>query len=58
MVAEETILLREWNQCLSLIWFDESMTPVRERWDENEDSEPLLAELDGTLPWPSRSRRR
>ena len=58
LVAEEAILLREWKQCLSLIWFDESMTPVRERWDEDEDREPLLTELDGTLPWPSRSRRR
>ena len=58
LVAEESILLREWNQCLSLIWFDESLTPVRERWDEEEDNEPLLTELDGTLPWPSKSRRR
>ena len=58
LVAEEAILLREWNQCLSLIWFDESLTPVRERSDEDEDNEPLLTELDGTLPWPSKSRRR
>ena len=58
LVAEETILLPEWNQCLSLIWFDESLTPVRERWDEDEDKEPLLKELDGTLPWPAKSRRR
>ena len=58
VVAEEAILLREWNQCLSLIWFDESLKPIRERWDEDEDKEPLLKELDGTLPWPSKSRRR
>ena len=58
LVAEEAILLQEWNQCLSLIWFDESLKPVRERWDEDEDNEPLLKELDGTLPWPSKSRRR
>ena len=58
LVEEEAILLREWNQCLSLIWFDESLKPVRERWDEDEDNEPLLKELDGTLPWPSKSRRR
>ena len=58
LVAEEAILLRDWNQCLSLIWFDESLTPVRERWDEDEDKQPLLKELDGTLPWPSKSRRR
>ena len=58
LVAEETILLQEWNQCLSLIWFDESLQPIPKGWDEDEDAEPLLKELDGTLPWPSKSRRR
>ena len=58
LVAEEAILLQEWNQCLSLIWFDESLKPVHEHWDEDKDHEPLLRELDGTLPWPSKSRRR
>ncbi len=57
LIAEEAILLRDWNQCLSLIWFDERLTPVRERRDEDEKVEPLLQQLDGTLPWPSRSRR-
>ena len=57
-LAEEAILIPEWNQCLSLIWFDESAKPVHQRREENEDDEPLLKELDGTLPWPSRSRRR
>ena len=57
-LAEEAILLREWNQCLSLIWFDESMRPAHVRKHEDEDDEPLLKELDGTLPWPSKSRRR
>jgi Zn-dependent peptidase ImmA (M78 family) len=58
LLAEEAILLREWNQCLSLIWFDESLNPVRDHGNEDEDDEPLLRELDGTLPWPSKSRRR
>jgi Zn-dependent peptidase ImmA (M78 family) len=58
LLAEEAILLREWNQCLSLIWFDESMKRPHERRHEDEDDEPLLKELDGTLPWPSKSRRR
>lgn len=56
LVSEEAILLREWNQCLSLIWFDEGVKPFPERWDE--DNEPLLRELDGTFPWPSKRRRR
>ena len=46
LVAEEAILLPEWNQCLSLIWFDESLKPVRERWDEDESSvRPLSINL-------------
>lgn len=58
VLAEEAILLREWNQCLSLIWFDDSLKPLNERRDEEDDNEPLLKELDGTLPWPSKSKRR
>ena len=58
LVAEEAILLQDWSQCLSLVWFDESLKPVRHRWEEDEDDGPLLRELDGTLPWPSKSRRR
>ena len=58
LLAEEAILLREWNQCLSLIWFDESLKAAHERRYEDEDDELLLKELDGTLSWPSKSRRR
>ena len=58
VVAEEAILLREWSQCLSLVWFDQSLSAVCKRNDADEDSEPLLKELDGTLPWPSKRRRR
>lgn len=57
MLAEEAILLREWDQCLSLIWFDEDLKPPRERRSHDEDK-PLLEELDGILPWPSKRRRR
>lgn len=57
-LAEEALLLREWNQCLSLIWFDESMESTHERCDEDDDDQPLLKELDGTLSWPSKSRRK
>ena len=58
VVTEEAILLREWNRCLSLIWFDEGVKPLPERWEEDEGDRPLLEELDGTPPWPSKSRRR
>ena len=52
LVAEEAILLTGWKQCLSLVWFDDSPTQVRERRNVDEDEEPLPKELDGTLPWP------
>lgn len=57
-LAEEALLLREWNQCLSLIWFDESIESNDEHCDEDDDDQPLLKELDGTLSWPSKSRRK
>lgn len=57
LLAEESVLLREWNQCLSLIWFDDSLKPVYERCDEEDEDEPLLKELDGTLSWPSKRHR-
>jgi len=58
LLAEESMSLREWDQCLSLIWLDDSLKPVRNDRDEHEEEEPLLRELDGTLPWPSKSKRR
>lgn len=58
MVAEESILLPQWDQCLSLIWFDETLQPVHDPWHEDAEDEPLLSELDGILSWPSRRRRK
>ncbi len=55
-LVEETILLRKWNQCISLICLEESSGPEHDQ--ECDDDEPLLEELDGTLPWPSGNRRR
>ena len=56
-VAEESILLPEWTQCLSLLWFEEG--PSRAGHPEAAEQEDvLLPELDGTLPWPSKRRRR
>lgn len=60
LLTEESMLLREWDQCLSLIWFDDDLRPAGESWDHHyeDDDEPLLEELDGILPWPSKSRRK
>lgn len=59
LLAEEAMLIREWDQCLSLIWFDESLKPAgtRDHYDAEGD-EPLLKGLAGILPWPSKSRRK
>ena len=58
MLAEEATLLQEWNQCLSLIWFDEDLIPMHDRRNEDRIDEPLLEELDGILPWPTKRRRK
>ena len=56
-VAEESILLHEWTQCLSLLWFEEGLSGTGQR-EADEEEDVLLPELDGKLPWPSKSRRR
>lgn len=58
-LAEEAILFQEWNQCLSLIWFEDDFR-VTSRCNNKyiEDDELLLEELDGILPWPSKKRRK
>ena len=58
MLTEASILLKEWDQCLSLLWFDNSANAESEPFDFDEDDEPLLRELDGVLPWPSKRRRK
>lgn len=55
-LLEDAFSLGEWDQILSLLWF-ESEEDARMA-DEEEDDEPALRELDGILPWPSKSRRR
>ena len=59
MLCEEAIFIKEWNQCLSILWFDESLRPAGEiqPYDVGYGEPPLLEELDGILPWPSKSRR-
>lgn len=56
-VAEESMLLGVWTQCLSLLWFEDGLSRVEQR-EADEEAGVLLPELDGTLPWPSKRRRR
>ena len=59
MVLEEARFLKSWDQTLSLLWFeDEEVPPLIRDTSDTEDEEPPLQELDGTLPWPGKRRRR
>jgi Zn-dependent peptidase ImmA (M78 family) len=57
-LIEESRCLPKWDQCLTLIWFDDDEVPEPGLPDDDDGEEPLLKELDGVLPWPVKSRRR
>jgi hypothetical protein len=72
-LLEESRHLSQWDQTLTLIWFESEQVPSLEptrkarRWasegretldSREEDDEFGLRELDGQLRWPGRSRRR
>ncbi len=56
---EDVRHLGQWDQTLTLLWFDDEDLPPsraeRARWEEETYG---LRELDGNLPWPGRSKRR
>lgn len=56
---EDVRHLGQWDQTLTLLWFDEEdlAPPAAEtkRWSEDDY---LLRELDGNLPWPGKSKRK
>ena len=56
-LLEEARLLPEWDQVLSLLWFEEDLEGSDDIGDDRED-DGGLKELDGMLPWPSKKRRR
>lgn len=64
-LAEEVRYLAQWDQTLTLLWFEDEEVPGRkirdERGEIHEDEESegdaLLKELDGNLRWPSKRRR-
>lgn len=57
---EESRYLSEWDRMLSLLWFEEDYLPLRAGTaiEEDEDIDPYCRELDGTLPWPDRTKKR
>jgi hypothetical protein len=59
LLIEDTRHLGQWDQTLTLLWFDDEElvppAPERKQWDEDAYR---LRELDGVLPWPGRSKRK
>ena len=51
-LTEEAILLKNWDQCLSLIWFEDDLNIAGDDSDYfSDEDESMLAELDGILSW-------
>ncbi|MBI5115058.1 ImmA/IrrE family metallo-endopeptidase [Candidatus Poribacteria bacterium] len=59
VLLEEARYLRNYDQTLTLLWFEDEEVPHKPSTDNNgEDGEMGLKELDGILPWPGKRRRR
>jgi len=58
-LLEEARYLPEWDQTLSLLWFEEDHLPSKSKFEEEgkEGADPYCRELDGNLPWPDRIKR-
>ena len=57
LLLEEARQMSQWDQTLTMLWFDDEEVPVESNRGEYEE-ESGLKELDGNLPWPGKSRRR
>lgn len=65
-LVEEVRHLPQWDQTLSLLWFEDGEVPARKFGDERgvvyeeegNEEDALLKELDGNLRWPGKHRRR
>jgi Zn-dependent peptidase ImmA (M78 family) len=64
-LLEEVRHLAQWDQTLTLLWFEDEDVPGRKYRDERgqvhaeeENEDELLKELNGQLRWPTKRRRR
>ena len=55
---EQTRYLAQWDQTLTLLWFEEDEIPSKIYSDKGYIEDTGFKELDGVLPWPGKSRRR
>lgn len=60
ILYEDAHHLGQWDQTLTLLWFDVHESPLAPRAGNRSDAQTYggLRELDGNLPWPGRRRRR
>jgi Zn-dependent peptidase ImmA (M78 family) len=59
-LVEDALHVRAYDQTLSLLWFEDEadLRPRDESREAREEDLEGLAELDGMLPWPGKSKRR
>jgi hypothetical protein len=59
-LREEVRLLSTWDQALTLLWLEDAEAPGNRRGERvgEPDEDVLLEELDGTLKWPGKTRRK
>lgn len=57
-LLEDARHLSQWDQTMTLLWFEDEVVPPPKREPREEGEELGLKELDGTLPWPGKKRRR
>lgn len=59
MLLEEAVHLEQWDQTLTLLWFEDEEVPPLRRSEKTEKTEEWgVKELDGILPWPGKKRRK
>jgi Zn-dependent peptidase ImmA (M78 family) len=59
MLLEEAVHLKQWDQTLTLLWFeDEEVPPLRRTGQTEKDDDWGVKELDGILPWPGKKRHK
>jgi hypothetical protein len=58
-LLEDARHLKQWDQTVALIWFEDEELPSGTQDRQRRDEEEIgLAELDGILPWPGKKKRR
>jgi hypothetical protein len=57
-LLEDVRHIKQWDQTLTLLWFEDEEIPPPKRGSYEEKEDLGLSELDGVLPWPGKKRRR